>query len=165
MAMADHWADLPKLRTDGARALRRIRRQGVIMCCDPAELIRVKKCILPVFWALEEVIRTAPLVALYLYRQVDQPPGLRTTGGTPMRSVDGIAWKDVTRDRGELHAIGLSCEALDRGPEYTQFLFLHELTHVLGNGEHSPEFHQQLDRLIEQFNRRTGGHVVNDYFG
>lgn len=162
--MADYWVDLPQLHTDGARILRWIRTQGVIMCCDPAERVRVKMYLLPVFWALEEVIRPVPLVALYLYRQADQPPSLQTTGRTPMRSVDGIAWKDVTKDRGELYAIGLSCEALEQGPEYTQFLFLHELTHVLGNGDHSPEFHRQLDRLIEQFNRRTGGHIVNDYF-
>lgn len=113
--MADYWADLPQFRTDGARILRWIRRQGVIMCCDPAERAQVKKYLFPVFWALEEVIRLAPLVALYLYRQVDQPPSLRTTDGTPMRNVDGIAWKNVTRDRGELYAIGLSYEALEQG--------------------------------------------------
>lgn len=78
--MADYWVDLSQLRTDGARILRWIRRQGVIMCCDPAERVRVKRYLLPMFWALEEVIRPVPLVALYLYRQTDQPPSLRTTG-------------------------------------------------------------------------------------
>ena len=160
--MADYWVDLPQLRTDGARILRWVRTQGVIMCCDPAGRVRVKMYLLPVFWALEKVIRLAPLVALYLYRHADQPPNLRTTDGTPMRNIDWIVWKDVTRDRGELYAIGLSCEALEQGPESTQFLFLHELIHALGNGVHSPDFHQQLDRLIEQFKRRTVsplGHV------
>lgn len=154
---------MDQLRVDGCQVLRWIRRQGVIMCYDTTKRERVKEYLLPVFMALEDVIRPVPLVALYLYRQADQPPGLRTTGGVPMRDVDGIEWKDVTRNRGELHAIGLSCEALEQGPEYTQFLFLHELTHVLGNGEHSPEFHRELDRLIEQFNRRTGGHIINNY--
>lgn len=161
--MTDHWADLPQLRADGRRVLRWIRQQGVIMCRNPVERVKAAEFLLPVFQTLEDVIRPMPLAALYLYRQADQPPSLRTTSGAPMQDVDGIKWKDVTGDRGELHAIGLSCEALGQGPEYTQFLFLHELAHIDGGGEHSPAFHQQLDRLIEQFNRSTGGHIVNDY--
>ena len=161
--MTDHWADLSQFRADGRRVLRWIQRQGVVMCGDPTKRERARDILLPVFRALEDVIRPVPLAALYLYRQSDQPPRLRTTSGTPMQDIDGVEWKDVTRDRGELHVIGLSCEALERGPGYTQLLFLHELTHVFGGGEHSPEFHRQLDHLIEQFNRRTGGHVVNDY--
>ncbi len=160
--MNDQWADLPQLRADGRRTLRWIRQRGVIMCRDPVERVKASKFILPVFQALEDVIRPMPLVALYLYWQADQPSSLRTTGGTPMRDVDGIEWVDATPDRGNLHVIGLSVEALGRGPEYTQFLLLHELAHIDGDGEHTPEFHRQLDRMIEQFNRRTGGHLVND---
>ena len=163
--MIDRWANLPQLRADGQRVLRWIARQGVVMCNDPAERERAKSSLLPVFLALEDVIRPLPLVAAYVYRQKDQPPGLLTTDGTPMRSVDGIAWVDVTPDKGKLHAIGLSCEALERGPGYTQFLFLHELTHVFGGGDHSTKFHKELDRLIAQFNQRTGGCLVNDRFG
>lgn len=162
-AMIDHWADLLQLRADGRRILRWIVRQGVVMCCEPTEQERARDILLPAFRALEDVIRPVPLVALYLYRQADQPPSLRTTSGAPMQDVDGIEWKDVTGDRGELHAIGLSCEALGRGPECTQFLFIHELTHIFGGGEHSPAFHRQLDRLIKQFNQHTGGHLANDY--
>ena len=161
--MIDRWAYLEQLHANGRRVLRWIGRQGVIMCCDPSEQERARDILLPVFRALEDVIRPVPLVALYLYRQADQPLSLRTTDGVPMRDVDGIEWKDVTRDRGELHAIGLSAEAMKEGPSYLQFLFLHELAHVFSSGEHSPGFHQQLDRLIEQFNRSTGGHIVNDY--
>ena len=162
-AMIDHWADLLQLRADGRRILRWIVRQGVVMCCEPTEQERARDILLPAFRALEDVIRPVPLVALYLYRQADQPPSLRTTSGAPMQDVDGIEWKDVTGDRGELHAIGLSCEALGREPECTQFLFIHELTHIFGGGEHSPAFHRQLDRLIKQFNQHTGGHLANDY--
>ncbi len=161
--MTDQWANPEQLRADGRRVLRWIRQQGVVICCDPAEQKRARNILLPVFRALEDVIRSVPLTAVYIYRQEDQPPSLRTTSGTPMQDIDGVEWKDVTRDRGELHAIGLSCEALERGPGYTQFLFLHELTHVFGGEAHSPEFHRRLDHLIEQFNRRTGGHVANDY--
>lgn len=161
--MIDHWVDLPQLRADGRRVLRWIVRQVVVMCCDPIERAKAVEFLLPVFQVLEDVIRPLPLVSVYLYRQADQPSSLRTTSGTPMRDVDGVEWGDVTRDRGELHAIGLSVEALGRGPDYTQFLFLHELTHVFGGGEHNTEFHQRLDRLIARFNQCTGGCVSNDY--
>lgn len=161
--MTDHWVDLHQLRADGQRVLHWIRQQGVIMCRDPVERVKATEFLLPVFQALEDVIRPMPLVALYLYWQADQPSSLRTTSGTPMRNVDGVEWVDATPDRGSLHVIGLSCEALGRGPEFARFLLLHELAHVFGNGEHSPAFHQQLDRLIEQFNQHTGGHLVNDY--
>lgn len=163
--MIDHWANLPQLRDDGRRVLRWIARQGVVMCNDPAERERAKRSLLPVFLALEDVIRPLPLVTLYLYRQEDQPSDLLTTDGVPVQNVDGITWKDVTKDRGALHAVGLSCELLGRGPEHFQLVFLHELAHVLGGGDHSTKFHQELDRLIAQFNQRTGGHIVNDRHG
>lgn len=158
--MTDQWADPEQLRADGRRVLHWIQRQGVVTCCDPTERERAREYLLPVFRALEDIIRPVALVAVYLYRQTDQPPSLRTTSGTPIQDVDGIEWKDVTEDRGELHAIGLSCEALKRGSEYTQFLFLHELAHVFGSEDHSPEFHHQLDHLIEKFNRSTGATVT-----
>lgn len=82
-----------------------------------------------------------------------------------MQDVDGIEWKDVTGDRGELHAIGLSCEVLGCGPKYTRFLFLHELAHIFAGGEHGSEFHRQLDQLIGRFNAATGSSLVNDRFG
>lgn len=165
--MTDYWADLPQLRADGRRVLRWIKQQGVIMCRDPVERVKATEFLLPVFQALEDVIRPMPLVALYLYWQADQPSSLQTTSRTPMQDVDGIEWKDVTGNRGELHAIGLSCEALGRGPEYTRFLFLHELAHILRAypTEHGSEFHQQLDQLIDRFNATTGSSLVNDRFG
>lgn len=133
------------------------------MCCDPAARQKSAEYLLPVFRALEDLIRSVPLTALYLYRQAEQPPGLQTDSGTPMRDVDGIQWTDATLDRGKLYAIGISVEALERGQWYTQFLFLHELAHIFSGGEHTEEFHQCLDGLIEQVNKYTGGHIVNDY--
>lgn len=163
--MIDRWANLEQLRADGMRVLRWIKRQGVLMCCDSTEHERAKEFLLPVFRILEDTIRVTPLCAVYLYRQSDQPPTLRATSGTPMQDVDGIEWVDVTPDRGRLHAIGLSAEALDRGREYFQFLFLHELAHVLCGGDHGPEFHACLDGFIARFNVATGASVKNDYQG
>lgn len=64
---------------------------------------------------------------------------------------------------GTLYAVGISLEAIERGKEYTELLFLHELAHIFGGGEHSTEFHRELDRMIERFNKETGSRIVNDY--
>lgn len=97
------------------------------------------------------------LSAIYLYRQDEQAT-------ERLRKSDAIIWKDVTLDGlGTLYAVGVSVGAIERGEEYTQFLFLHELAHIDGDGEHTPEFHRQLDRMIELFNQRTGSRIVNDY--
>lgn len=161
--MIDRWKDLEQLRKDGRRVLRWIQREGVVMSWDPSAREKAARYLLPVFHAMEDVILSLPLVSVYLYRQADQPPGLRTDSGAPMSSVDGIQWTDATPDRGKLYAIGVSVEAVDSGPDYLQFLFLHELTHIFSGGEHSPKFHRQLDALIAKFNRQTGSHIVNDY--
>lgn len=163
--MIDRWANLDQLRTDGRRILRWIKRQGIVMCCDSIERERAKEFLLPVFRVLEDTIRAVPLCAVYLYRQSDQPLSLRTTYGTLKQTVDGIEWVDVTPDRGSLHAIGLSVEALDIGEKYFQMLFLHELAHIFCGFEHSQEFHKSLDEFIDQFNRATGSDIVNDYQG
>lgn len=164
-AMIDRWANLDQLHADGRRVLRWIKRQGVVMCCDSTEQERAKEFLLPVFRVLEDTIRVLPLCAVYLYRQSDQPPTLRTTSGILIQDADGITWIDATPDRGRLYAVGLSAEALDRGREYFQFLFLHELAHVLCGGDHGAEFHKHLDMLIDRFNAATGSTVRNDYQG
>lgn len=125
--MTDYWANLEQSRADGRRVLHWIRRQGVVMCCDPAKQRQAKEFLLPVFQVAEDVIQPMPLVALYLYRQADQLLSLWTTSGTLMQDVDGIAWVDATTDQGSLHAIGVSCEAIDKGAAYAQMVFLHEL--------------------------------------
>lgn len=160
---SDRWADLPQLRKNGQRVLRWIQRSGVVVCWDPVPRKTVAQYLLPVFQALREAIHPLPLVCIYLYRQAEQPPGLQTGSGTPMRDVDGIQWTDATLDRGKLFAIGISVEALERGQEYIQFLFMHEMAHIFSGGEHTEEFHQCLDGLIEQVNKYTGGYIVNDY--
>lgn len=157
------WADLPQLRKDGQRVLHWIQETGIVVCWDPALRKTVAQYLLPIFQALRETIQPLSLVCIYLYRQADQPPNMRTDDGIFIRYVDGIQWVDVTPDRGKLYAIGLSAEALDKGKDYVQFLFLHELAHILSGGKHSKEFHRCLDGLIERFNKYTGSHIVNDY--
>ena len=162
--MIDRWANREQLRADGRRILRWIKRQGVVMYYDSIEQERAKEFLLPVFRVLEDTIRDVPLCAVYLYRQADQPSTLRTTSGILMQDVDGLVWLDVTSDRGNLHAIGLSVEALNRGEEYFQMLFIHELCHALyGFPAHGREFHKKLDALIKRCNDATCVHIANDY--
>lgn len=138
------------------RVLRWVKSQGAVFCVDPAELDLLKSY-------LSEMAFVFPLLqwglcAVYLYRQEDQP--------VELKRCDAICWDDVTTDGiGTLHAIGISTAALDRGPEYTQFVFLHELTHATHGGEHTAEFHAALDELIIEYNRATGATLANDYFG
>lgn len=79
---------------------------------------------------------------------------------------DGICWKD-TIDGGNdtLYAVGISCEALEAGREYTQMLMLHELAHMLTNEDHSIRFHETLSTLINDFNAATGSEITNDLYG
>lgn len=135
------------------------------MCRDTAERERAKEILLPVVRTLENLIRAIPLCVVYLYRQSDQPSALKADGEMHMQDIDGIEWVDVTPDRGNLHAIGLSVEALDKGRECFQMLFCHELAHIFCGVEHGLEFHAVLDHLITQCNSDTGATIVNDYYG
>lgn len=139
----------------GLRVLRWIERQGAVFYPGKLERETAKRYLRDVPVVFPELV--GELSAIYLYRQDEQAT-------ERLRKSDAIIWKDVTLDGfGTLYAVGISLEAIERGEEYTQFLFLHELAHVISGGEHTPEFHRQLDRLIDQFNRRTGGHLSNDY--
>lgn len=139
----------------GLRVLRWIERQGAVFYPGKLERETAKRYLQDMPVVFPELV--GELSAVYLYRQSEQAT-------ERLRKCDGIIWRDVTLDGfGTLYAIGISLEAIERGKEYTQFVFLHELAHVHVGGDHSTEFHRELDRMIEQFNRRTVGHLSNDY--
>lgn len=138
------------------RVLRWIQSQGAVFYYDPDKHERLKSYLSKMPWVFP--LFQLGVYALYVYRQEDQP--------VELKNCDAICWDDVTTDGiGTLHAIGISTTALDRGPEYTQFVFLHELTHVTHGGEHTAEFHAALDELIDLYNRETGAVLANDYYG
>lgn len=139
----------------GLRVLRWIERQGAVFYSGKLERETAKRYLRDMPVVFPELV--GELSAIYLYRQSEQAT-------EHLRKCDGIIWRDVTMDGfGTLYAVGISLEAIERGKEYTELLFLHELCHIHVSGDHGPEFHRELDRLIEQFNRRTGEHLVNDY--
>lgn len=128
----------------GVRVLRWIESQGVVFYYGKPEREKAKEYLRVMPAVLPELVRM--LSAVYLYRQSEQADG----------SMDGILWRDVTRDGdGILYAVGLSVEAVERGKEYTQFLFIHELAHILAPGEHEQPFKQITAALLARFNSIT----------
>lgn len=151
------------LEADRKRLRRWLQNEGVVMCEDPEVLALAR----PVLMAIAETFPAyipECVQDFYIYRCSEQPEGLQI--------MDGISWKDCTKDAVNLYAIGLSVEALERGTEYGAMICLHELCHVLcdiaeigGSNDHDESFHSILDGLIDRFNARTGLCVENDYFG
>ena len=81
---------------------------------------------------------------------------------------DATIWKNCTLDgSGTWYAIGISTQALDLGRDYTAFVALHEITHLLTDciEDHTPAFHSYLDYVITLYNNANGTHIVNDYCG
>ena len=139
----------------GIRVLRWVQQQGVVFHPGKQEREIAKRYLRDMPRVFPELVRQ--INAIYLFEMGRQKTEL-------LRKCDGILWRDVTLDGfGTLYAVGISLEAIERGREYTQFLFLHELVHVQTGGDHGPEFHKCLDSLIKRFNRYTGSHIINDY--
>lgn len=151
------------LEADRKRLRRWIQNEGAVMCEDPEVLAMAR----PVFMAVTETFSAyIPdcVQDFYVYRCSEQPEDLQ--------SMDGINWKDCTRDAGNLYSIGVSVEALEKGTAYAIMICLHELCHALcdiaeigGNDDHDERFHAILDGLISRYNRQNGTAVENDYLG
>lgn len=60
-------------------------------------------------------------------------------------------------------AIGLYVGIMDK-PEYATLVFIHEIAH-LKYWKHNKAYHDYLDELIEEYNKRTGSAIENDYVG
>lgn len=151
------------LEADRKRLRRWLQSEGVVLCEDPEALALAR----PVFLSVAE---TFPAYIpdcvqdFYVYRCSEQPEDLQ--------SMDGINWKDCTRDAGNLYSIGLSVEALEKGTAYAIMICLHEMCHALcdiaeigGDDDHDERFHSILDGLISRYNCQNGTAVENDYFG
>jgi len=137
------------------RIMRWIETEGGVAYKDPAAKERLLDYLLPVMQVFPEFVNMVS--AVYVYR-TDQQTG---SAAGP----DGISWENHTSDVGILYAVGISLEAMDKGPEYTQFLFLHECTHIITGHDHDHVFHGQLNQLLSIFNETTGANLRNDMIG
>ncbi len=141
----------------GLRVLRWIEQQGVVFYPGKLERETAKRYLRDMPGVFPELV--GALSAIYLYRQSEQAT-------ERLRKCDGIIWKDVTTDgNGTLYAVGISLEAVEQGKTYTQFLFIHELAHILApcaSDEHGPQFRREMARLLDRFNRATGSTLEDE---
>lgn len=112
--------------------------------------------VVPVFSA---ELAERDLVGFFLW-QGDQAAGMYAES-------DGMTiWQrnDEGRTR---YAVGLSDHALAYGLDYTMFVIIHELAHVLHpaeeNNGHTQRYHAALDAMLQHFADVTGIEVQNDY--
>ena len=74
----------------------------------------------------------------------------------------------IKTDAGKCHVIGLSAEALERGPMYATAILLHELAHIKvdesgGNiSAHDDTFKEAVKRVVEQYEAATGRKIPYD---
>ena len=82
------------------------------------------------------------------------------------RRCDGLTFRHVNEDTGKtVYSVGIATRAIERGKDYTCFVWLHEAAHILRENVeiHDKRYHALLDVLIEAHNKTTGANLVNDY--
>lgn len=140
--------------TDSEQVMEWAKSQGAVVCNDPKERQRLLDYIVPVAAVFPDMVKQVN--ATYVYRMEEQK---KKAAGA-----DGMSWKDVAGQKGTLYAIGISVEALDGGPDYAAFVFMHELAHVVTGEGHTSAFHDKLNEMIDIYNKATGANIVNDFF-
>lgn len=137
-----------------SRIMKWIKSKGVVVYQNEEAKHRMAEYIAPVGSVFPDLAKR--LSSVYVYRTEEQKGDARGT--------DGICWRDETSDVGTLFAIGISMDALDAGPEYCAFVFLHELCHLATGSDHTVAFHEELNNMIRTYNQATGAELENDYF-
>lgn len=140
--------------TDSEQVIEWAKTQGAVVCNDPKERQRLLDYIVPVAAVFPDLVKQVS--ATYAYRMEEQR---KKAAGA-----DGMSWRDVTGQKGTLYAIGVSVEAMDSGMEYAQFVFMHELAHIVTDERHTTAFHDKLNEMIDTYNKATGANIVNDFF-
>lgn len=137
-----------------AEILKRIEADGLILADDPAALARLKSLVERVRTALPGDV-TDGIDVLFVFRESDQT-------AEEMQGCDGWLWWVCGLGRTR-HALGVSIEVLDGDQDYCILVILHELSHLRSGQGHNAAFSNCLDRLIKQYNERTGEQIENDY--
>ena len=156
------WDDPAALRRDHTAALRRVKQQGIIFSDDPQARAAIREAFAKIFLALPDVVRNSSLSLLYPYEMSRQPPEISTCDGFSSVS-------EHFQNGRQVASIGISVEAIRRGPDYTALIALHELAHItldsrFAKGQHGGMFHLWLDYLLLEYNKFHGKNVRNDYF-
>lgn len=146
----DRWENIDKLKNDHETALRYVHEQGIKICTDGSERERAMLFLLPIFQVFRDEISHSSLALVYLYRQSEQ--------NAEFSEIDGQC--NISADC-DTSAIGLSVELLHADNDYCVMVALHELAHLLQNGEEN--FFRVMDELVQKYNTVTGSRIVNDY--
>lgn len=134
-----------------------IQKKGAVICDDPIMKLRLTEYIVPVATLFPELIEN--LFAVYPYYMNKQD-------SEELRKDGGVCWEYHDTKTGKVvFAIGISIEGIEKGAEYAQFLFMHELAHIAAGGNHTVAFHDQLNVMIKKFNAETGSKITNDLCG
>lgn len=156
--MKSSFNTLPEDRRHAAEvAMQFVRGQGAILGSYPNARERLQ-------YVIDELGRIFPemeqVAAFYLYEQSKQ------TAAT-WASSDAICSIDADTPGGPYCAIGVSLEGLAQGHAYAAFLVMHELAHwkTPDTWEHSAQYHDTLNRLLDRFAKKTGIVLPNDWTG
>lgn len=144
------WQYLDKLNSNHETALRYVHEQGIKICTDETERERAMLFLLPIFQVFYDEISHSSLSLIYLYRQSEQ--------SAEFADFDGQCNISANCDTS---AIGLSVELLHADNDYCVMVALHELAHLLQNGEEN--FFRVMDELVQKYNAATGSRIINDY--
>ena len=131
----------------------RLRGEGIVLCDDPAPMSRLEMLMERVQTAIPGNILDG-LHTLFAFRESEQPENLQGNDGW-------FWWFDSPY--GLFYAIGLSVETLEGDEDYCILVLLHEIAHLRSGQGHNASFSGCLDKLIAQYNRASGAHIVNDY--
>jgi len=146
----NRWKQLDKLKNNHETALRYVHEQGIKICTDESERERAMLFLLPIFQVFYDEISRSSLSLIYLYRQSEQ--------SVEFSEIDGQC--NISADC-DTSAIGLSVELLHADNDYCIMVALHELAHLLQNGEEN--FFRVMDELVQKYNSVTNSMIVNDY--
>ena len=113
------WDDPAALRRDHDAALRLIKQQGVVFSDDPQARAAIREAFAKIFLALPDVVRNSSLSLLYPYEMSRQPSGISTCDAY-------CSVSEHFSDGRQVASIGISVEAIRRGPDYAAFVALHE---------------------------------------
>ena len=139
------------------KILERLEGEGLVLDDNPAALARLEYLLERVRSVLAGDV-AHELSALFTFRESEQV-------NEDWQGADGWLWWCSTPQQ-KFYAIGISSEVLeDTDENYIILVLLHEIAHLLSGQGHNAAFTGCLDKLLAEYNKKTGANIANDYAG